>query len=179
MKNEADTEQESKLVMFLAGAAFDYYIDTFTRDNCPTEDANDYGKVKDAIIERFSPKKPQAIVMKEAVKMRHQGGDVKAFIERADRCYRSANFNEESKLGLLREAVRSNPMLLQFAILRGARDYRAFKPACYEFAGNPKVLNAAGVSRPTQKSPRDERIDALCKQDETLTLFMTKQRTEP
>ena len=81
-------------MMVLADQAFDFYFDMFTHVDGLTEDAKEYGKVKKAMIGRFSPKKPQAILMKEAVSLRYQGGDLKRFIEENDRCYRKANFND-------------------------------------------------------------------------------------
>ena len=72
------------LVNLFADQAFDFYFDTFTHDDRPTEDTKDYEKAKMAMIERFSLKKPHAIVMKYAVNLRYHEGDAKEFIEKAD-----------------------------------------------------------------------------------------------
>ena len=134
------------------------------------EDGEEYSKVKKAMKVRISSKKPQAIVMKEAVSLRYQGGAWKRLIEDADRCYRSENFNDESKLELFREAVRSHPMILQLTTLKGAKDYETFKTACAEFAENQKILNASGVTMPLSSAPKEDRVDILCRQMKNLTL---------
>ena len=69
------------------------------------------------MISRFSPRKPQAVLMRDAVNLRYDSGDIKLFIEKADRAYREAVFNDDSKLGLIREAVNGNATLKQFALL--------------------------------------------------------------
>ena len=178
LKEESDADRAVKLVMYLSGPAFDFYFDNFTFDNRPTEDAKDYTKVKEAMISRFAPKRPPAIVMKDAVNLRYNGGDIKLFIEKADRAYREAKFNNESKLGLIREAINGNGMLMQFALLRGARDYDSFKNACLEFAENQKVLTSATWTPPSPPTNDTIAYDALCKRMEDLTLLVTKQKVK-
>ena len=72
MKDEPDSAKAVKLVMFLANQAFDFYFDKFTYDLSPTEDAKENGKARMAVIERVSPKKPQATVMKETMSLRYK-----------------------------------------------------------------------------------------------------------
>ena len=67
--------------------------------------------------------------------------------------YQIESFNAESKLCQFHEAERTSPILLQFDILRGARDYTSFKAAVYEFAENSKRFYAAGVFISVQNSP--------------------------
>ncbi len=44
-KSLPDSETAEKNVAYLSGAAFDFYIDRFTLDNAPTEEAKEYGVV--------------------------------------------------------------------------------------------------------------------------------------
>ena len=104
-KKEADTEKIAKIVTFFPGTALHYYFDTFPCDNYPVENRKDYNKVKEAMIEQFSPKTTQEIVMNNAVNMHYQGGNVNMFIERANRCNQRANFNKESQPGVLPQSV--------------------------------------------------------------------------
>ena len=129
LKEESNAERVVKLVMILTRSAFDFYFKYFTFDNRPTENAEKYTQVKEAIISQFSPKKPQAVMMREAVHLRYDGGDFKLFIEEAERAYCAAEFNNEFKLGLIREAANGHAMLMEFALLQGARDYDCFKRA--------------------------------------------------
>ena len=59
MNDEGDIEKAVRLIIYLTGVAFDFFFETPTFDYSSTKEANDYSKVKAAIIERFSPKKPQ------------------------------------------------------------------------------------------------------------------------
>ena len=102
-KSSQDTEKEAKLVMFLASQAFDFYFGTFPHGDGPTEDTKEYGQVKKATKERFSPKKPQTIVMREAVSLRYHGVIQKSSLRKQTIYRRDASLNGESKLGLLRE----------------------------------------------------------------------------
>ena len=52
-------------------------------------------------------------MMRDEVTVRYAGGSVRVFIEKADRAHCDTGFNEESKLGLLREAEKGNPSLLK------------------------------------------------------------------
>ena len=65
LKEESDSDKAFKLVMYLTGAVFDLYFDTFTFERRPTNEAKDYEKLKEAMIDQFSPKKQQAVIIKE------------------------------------------------------------------------------------------------------------------
>ena len=145
-KGKTDAEKAENLVMYLAGKAFDYYFENFTSENQPTELARNYPEVKRLMLEKFAPKKASAVLMKEAVNLKYTTGDIKSFVEDADRLYKEAKFNEEAKLGLFRDAIKGNPVLLQFAMLRGATSYEEVKQACLEFAENQKILELACIT---------------------------------
>ncbi len=54
MKSLPESERADQIVAYLSGAAFDFYLDRFTIDNAPTEEAKDYVIVKKVMIEKFS-----------------------------------------------------------------------------------------------------------------------------
>ena len=69
MKNEIEEEKAGSLVAYLDGEEFDYYFDNFTEDNASNEEGRSLQKVKAALLEKFSTKKTEAEVMREAVNL--------------------------------------------------------------------------------------------------------------
>jgi len=181
-KGESDVERADKIVEYLAGPAFDYYFDHFTMDNGPTEDASSYKKVKEVMLDKFSTKKTEAEVMKEAVTLVYDGGDVSSFIARADKLYTRAKFDERSKLGLIREALKTDQVMLQYVLFRGTKDYLTTKDACLEYAENKKILASdvpiqQGVHRPEgEGDAASKKVDELSKKLQELTLMIQKQQ---
>ncbi len=51
-------------MVYLSGTAFDFYFDSFTIDNSPTQEAKDYGIVEKVMLEKFSTKKTESEIMK-------------------------------------------------------------------------------------------------------------------
>ena len=76
--------------------------------------------MKTALLEKFSPKKTEAEVMKEAVNLVYKGGNVKKFFVKASELYKEAKFNDRAKFGLIREAIKFDQGILQFVFLRKA-----------------------------------------------------------
>ena len=180
MKDSTDEEKAEKVVCFLSGQAFYFDFDRFTMDNSPNSGAKDYATVKKIMLEKFSTQKTEAEIMKDAVTLSYDGGDIKAFITKAEKAYNQAKFNDSAKFGLLREALNGDHMLLQFVLFRGAKDYISVKKACLEFAENKKMLDSpSSVPTATNTDRKDERIDELCKQIENLHLLMSKQNRPP
>ena len=167
-----DKEKAEKIVVYLAGTAFDFYLDRFTMDNGPTDEAKDYGKVKGVMLEKFSVRKTESEIMKEAISLEYDG-DIQTFVIRADKLYSQAKFNGQAKFGLLRDSLKSDQMLLQFLLFRGAKSYNEIKQACTEYSDNRKMMDGPGKSNEikgvrftVQNEPEDSRIENLYKQVE-------------
>ena len=111
-------EKAEKTVAYLAGTAFDFYFDCFTMDNGPMDEAKDYGKVKKVMLEKFSVRKTESEIMKQATSLEYDGGDIQTFLTRANKIYSQAKFKNQAKFGLLRDFLKSDLMLLQFALSR-------------------------------------------------------------
>ena len=90
-------------------------------DNGPKDETKDYGKVKEVMLEKFSVRKTESEIMKQAISLEYDGGDIQTFLTRADKLYSEAKFNEQAKFGLLRDSLKSDQMLLQFVLSRGAK----------------------------------------------------------
>ena len=97
MKNKSDEEKADNLVTYPTRKAFDFYFDSFTIDNTPTVTDKRLSVEKRLILDRFASKKDTALVKSDAVAMKYERGNVRTFIEKDDRAYRDAGFNEESK----------------------------------------------------------------------------------
>ena len=115
-------EKAEKIVAYLAGTAFDFYFDRFTMDNGPTDEAKGYSKVKGVMLEKFSLRKTESEITKEAISLEYDGGDIQTFLTRADKLYSQAKFNDHAKFRLLRDSLKSDQMLLQFVLFRGAKN---------------------------------------------------------
>ena len=61
--------------------------------------------------------------MKEAVNLTYKGENVKKFFVRASKLYKEAKSNEETKHGMIMEAIQSDKGLLQFVLLREATTF--------------------------------------------------------
>ena len=171
-----------KIVAYLAGRAFDFYFDRFTMDNGPTDEAKDCGKVKRVMLEKYSVRKTESEIMKGAKSLEYDGGDIQTSLTRADKLYSQAKFNDQAKFGLLRDSLKSDQMLLQFVLFRGAKNYDEIKQACVEYSDNRKMMDGPitnnerkGVRFTVQSEPKDSRIDDLRKKVENLHLMVTKQ----
>ena len=140
MKNKTEEGKADSLVAYFDGEAFEYYFDNFTVDNAPNEEARSFQKVKAALLEKFSTKKTEAEVMKEAVNLVYKGGNVKEFFVKASKLYKEAKFNDQAKFGLIREAIKSDQGMLQFVFLRKADTFEKVSETCLEYADNQKVF---------------------------------------
>ena len=92
----------------IAGAAFNFYFERFTNDNCPTDEAKDYGKVKGVMLEKFSVRKTESEIIREAISLEHGGGDIQTFLTRTDNLYSEEKSNDHAKLGILRDSLKSD-----------------------------------------------------------------------
>ena len=87
-------------------------------DNGPNDEAKDYDKVKRVMFEKFSVRKTESEIMKEAISLEYNCVDIQASPIRADKLYSQAKFNDQAKFGLLRDSLKSDQMLLQFVLFR-------------------------------------------------------------
>ena len=55
------------ILSYLSDAAFNFYFERFTLDNAPTEEAKDYGIVKEVKLEKFSTQEAGSVMMREAL----------------------------------------------------------------------------------------------------------------
>ena len=124
----------------LPGTAFDFYFDRFTVDSDPTNKVKDYVEAKSVMLESFSVRKIESQIMKEAISLEYDDGDIQAFLTRAHKLYSQAKFKKQSKFGLLRDFPKSDRMSLQFMLVRGAKSYNEIKKACIEYSDNRKIV---------------------------------------
>ena len=99
-----EEEKADRLVTYLDGEAFEYYIDNFTEDN----GSRSFQKVSEAFLEKFSSKKIEAKVMKGAVDPVYKESNVKEFFVKANKLYKEAKFNDQAKFGSIDEAIKSD-----------------------------------------------------------------------
>ena len=81
MKHKSYEGKGNNLLTNLTAKAFDYYCDSFTIDNGSTATEKDYPATKRLILERFAPERDTALIMRDTVTMRYQGGEVRVFID--------------------------------------------------------------------------------------------------
>ena len=86
---------------FLVGTVFDFYFDRFTMDTSSTDEFKDCVKVKGAMLEKFSVRKREYEIMKEASSQECDGSDMQTFLSRADKLYLQEKFNQQANFGLL------------------------------------------------------------------------------
>ena len=101
MKNKTEEQKADSLVAYLDGETFECYFNNFTEDNPPNEEARSFQKVKAALLEKFSTKKTETEVMKEAANLVYKGTNVKEFFVNANKLYKEAEFNDQAKFGLI------------------------------------------------------------------------------
>ena len=187
VKGLPDTTKAEKIVAYLGGDAFDFYFDRFTMDNGPTAEAKSYQTVKDAMLKKFSTQKSEAEVMRDAISLMYDGGDIQVFLTKAEKIYNQAKFNAQAKYGLLREALKGDSNLLQFVLFRGAKNYDEVKKYCLDYADNQKMMgiksndpqNIQSKGHMDRERPADSRIDELCRKVENLHLMISKPTRPP
>ena len=141
-KGLPDNVRAEKIIAYLSGDAFDFYFERFMMNNGPTPEAKNNGIVEEVMLQKFSTQKSEAESMKEAISLSYDGGDIQKFLTRAEKACNQAKFNDEAKFGLLREELKSDQLLLQFFLFRGAKDYEELKKY---FADYQKMMkNPAG-----------------------------------
>ncbi len=84
-KSLPDSERAEKIVAYLSDAAFEFYFDRFTLDNAPIQEAKDYGLVKEVMLEKFSAQETESEIMRDALNLRYDGGDIPTFLSRAEK----------------------------------------------------------------------------------------------
>ncbi len=72
---------------YLSDGALDFYFDSFTLDNAPTEEAKDYDLVKKVMLENISTQKTESEIIREALTLRYDEGDIPSFLSWADKVY--------------------------------------------------------------------------------------------
>ena len=144
MKNKTEEAKADSSVASLDGATFEYYFDNFKEDYAPNEDARSFQKVKEVLLEKFSTKKTEAEVMKEAVNLVSKGGNVKEFFMKASKLCKEAKFHDQARFGSIREAIKSDQEMLQFVFLRKGDTYEKVRETCLEYAANQKVSALQG-----------------------------------
>ena len=116
-------------------------------------------------MEKFSVQKTEYEIMKEAMSLEYDGGDIRTFLTTAYKLYSRAKFNEQAKFGLLRDSLKSDQMLLQFVLLRVAKSYNEIKESCVEYSNKRKMMDGPvtnnggkGVRFTVQSKPKDSRM---------------------
>ena len=59
---------------------------------------------------------------------------------KASKLCKVAKFNDQTKFGLIREAIKSDQGMLQFVFLRKAYTYEKVRETCLEYADNQKAF---------------------------------------
>ena len=85
--------------------------------------------------------------MKKAVSLEYDRGDIETFITRADKLYSQAKFNEQAKFDLPRDTLKSDQMLQQFVLFRGAKSHNEIKQACIEYADSHKMMDGRVINK--------------------------------
>ena len=179
-KTLPDSERAEKIAAYLSEAALYFYFYRLALDKAPTEEAKDYSLVKKVMLEKFSTQKTQSKIMREALTLRYDIGDIPKFLPRADKVYNQAKVGENVKFKLLRDVLKSDQMLFQFMLFRGSKNYKGIKKACLKYAKNIKVIDRTAAPifpkiKKFDKDPKETKIGELCKQVENLHLMMMKQ----
>ena len=90
-----------------SGVAFDFFFDRFTLDNAPSEEPKEFIAAKKVMREKFSTQKAESYIIREALTLRYDGGDIPTSSSRADKVFNQATVDENMKFGLLRDALKS------------------------------------------------------------------------
>ena len=101
-------------------------------------------------VQEFSSQKTEAKIVKNAISLTYDGGDIQAFLNRAEKAYNQAKFNKHAKFGLLREAMKAD----QFVLFRGAKDYEGVREYCIDYSDNEKMMSVSSGSHGHQPGNR-------------------------
>ena len=155
------------------------------------DEAKDYGKGEVVILEKFSVWKSESEIMKEAISLECDGGEIHAFFTRDDKLYWEGKFYGKSKFGFLRDALKSDQILLLFVLFKGEKSCNEIKEACIEYVDKLLTMDGTVTKKrnkcagfTVQSEPKDSRIEDPCKLVENFHLMMTKKplparRSEP
>ncbi len=64
-----------------------------------------------------------------------------SFLTREEKADKQANFNDQAKFGMFHEALKSDLLLLQFMLFRGAKDYEELKSYYADDTVNQKMMS--------------------------------------
>ena len=78
--------------------------------------------------------------MKEAVNLVYKGGNVKKFIMKVRKLCKEANFNDQAKFRLIREAIKFDQGMLQFVFVEEADTYETVQKTRLLYADNRNCL---------------------------------------
>ena len=121
---KSDEERAPERLCYLEGDALEFFYNAFFKNRDIKAEGSDCQNVKRALVERFASVESLEDVIRDAMAARISFGDLIWSLRNADRLYEKAGFNEEARLGLLRNAVMEHLELAQVAIYRGAETYR-------------------------------------------------------
>ncbi len=82
------------------------------------------------MLEKFSTRKTESEIMREALALQYDGGDIPTFLSGAKKVNNQAKVGENVKFELLRNALKSDQMFFQFVLFKGSNDYKGIKKAC-------------------------------------------------
>ncbi len=139
-KSLPDIEKAEKIVAYLTGAAFDFYFDRFTLDIAPTEEGKDYEVVKKVMLEKLSIQKTESEIMRDALSLRYDGGDIPNFLSRTDKVYSQAEVGNNMNFELLRDSLKPETMFFQFVLFRRSKTYEDVRKVFLEYPENIKMM---------------------------------------
>ena len=79
------------------------------------------------MLEKFLVQNTESKIMKEAISFQYDDCDIHALFTRADNLYSQAKFNEEANFGLLQNFLKSDQILQQFVLFKGAKSHDEIK----------------------------------------------------
>ena len=124
---DPDEEKAENIFGYFKGEAFDFYFEQFTDENTPTEEYQAFQLVKEKILKKYTTKKTDAEILREAAALKYKGWDTKVFIMKADKLCIQTKLDDQAKFGLVRQVIKSKKMLLQFVLFRGDKSYEEVK----------------------------------------------------
>ncbi len=122
-KGKTTPEKAEMLLSHLDAAAFDYFYRNFSAKNALLPAAKDYEEVKRQLLEHFGKPSDLQDDIRSAVEAKLDPGDLRGSMKQIERLYQMAEFNDEAKFGMLRQAVTYHRQLSQFCTLRGVQTY--------------------------------------------------------
>ena len=176
MRGKSDEDMALALPAYLAGDAFKYYREEFSKDNAITEEGRSFSFVKIKMTEKYAAKMTIAEATVEAVNLKFEDGDMKKFLEKADELDEMSGFKDDAKYGLLKKAVEGDKELLKFTVLRSAKTYAAVRKACIEYADNPNVFEIAEENKQETKKEKQDDIEELRRELANMKIMLTKQQ---